>query len=54
MGRDSVAVRALFGIHRWPDDTATFDLGGRVLDILPIPGHQPASIAIHDRRTGVL
>jgi glyoxylase-like metal-dependent hydrolase (beta-lactamase superfamily II) len=25
-----------------------------VLDVLAIPGHQPASIAIYDRRTGVL
>jgi glyoxylase-like metal-dependent hydrolase (beta-lactamase superfamily II) len=24
------------------------------LDILPIPGHQPASIAVYDRRTGIL
>jgi hydroxyacylglutathione hydrolase len=54
VGRDSAAVRAFFGIHHWPDDTTTFDLGGRVLDVLAIPGHQPASIAIYDRRTGVL
>jgi len=25
-----------------------------VLDVIAIPGHQPASIAIYDRRTGVL
>lgn len=54
VGRDTTSVRAFFGIRRWPTDTATFDLGGRVLDILPIPGHQPASIAVYDRRTGIL
>ncbi len=30
------------------------DLGGRVLDILPIPGHNNASIALYDRKTGIL
>jgi glyoxylase-like metal-dependent hydrolase (beta-lactamase superfamily II) len=25
-----------------------------VLDVIPIPGHQPASIALYDRRTGVM
>lgn len=54
VGRDTAAVRAFFGIARWPADSGVFDLGGRVLDVLPIPGHQPASIALYDRRTGVL
>ena len=54
VGRDTAAVRAFFGIRRWPVDSATIDLGGRVLDVLPIPGHQPASIALYDRRTGIL
>jgi hydroxyacylglutathione hydrolase len=54
VGRDSAAVRAFFGIKRWPEDQGTIDLGHRVLDIVAIPGHQPASIAVYDRLTGVL
>lgn len=54
VGRDTAAVRAFFQIARWPADAATFDLGDRVLDVLPIPGHQPASIALYDRRTTLL
>lgn len=54
VGRDTASVRAFFGIAQWPRDSAAFDLGDRVLDVLPIPGHQPASIALYDRRTGVL
>ena len=54
VGRDTASVRAFFGIARWPTDSGRIDLGGRVLDVLPIPGHQPASIAVYDRRTGVL
>lgn len=48
------AVQSFFGFTRWPDETKTFDLGDRVLDIIPIPGHEPSSIAVYDRQTGVL
>ena len=54
VGRDTASVRQFFGIARWPQDRGVYDLGGRVLDVLPIPGHQPASIAVYDRLTGVL
>jgi glyoxylase-like metal-dependent hydrolase (beta-lactamase superfamily II) len=54
VGRDSAAVRAFFGVPHWPQDLGTIDLGARVLDIVAIPGHQPASIAVYDRLTGVL
>jgi len=48
------AVAQFFAIRNWPADIAQYDLGDRVIDIVPIPGHQPASIAIYDRRTGIL
>jgi hydroxyacylglutathione hydrolase len=48
------ALRDFFGIGRWPVDLGQYDLGDRVIDAIPIPGHQPASIALYDRRTGVL
>lgn len=54
VGRDTAAVRAFFQIDRWPEAQGTIDLGGRVLDVVAIPGHQPASIAVYDRLTGVL
>ncbi|MEP6491260.1 MAG: MBL fold metallo-hydrolase [bacterium] len=54
VGRDTASVRAFFGIRSWPTDSGTIDLGDRILDVIPIPGHQPASIALYDRRTGVL
>jgi glyoxylase-like metal-dependent hydrolase (beta-lactamase superfamily II) len=37
-----------------PDASAPFDLGGRVVDVLAIPGHHAASVAFHDRATGLL
>jgi glyoxylase-like metal-dependent hydrolase (beta-lactamase superfamily II) len=54
VGRDTASVRAFFGIARWPTDVGAIDLGDRVLDVIPIPGHQPSSIALYDRRTGIL
>jgi len=48
------AVQTFFQIKNWPEEVVQFDLGSRVLDIIPIPGHQPASIAVYDRQTGVL
>ena len=54
LGRDTASVRAFFGVRRWPQDLGAIDLGDRVLDVIPIPGHQAASIALYDRRSGVL
>lgn len=48
------AVSAFFGVPDWPRGTAAYDLGHRVLDVFPIPGHGPASLAFYDRRTGIL
>jgi len=43
-----------FSIATWPEGIGHVDLGGRVLDIIPIPGHSKASMAFYDRNTGVL
>jgi hydroxyacylglutathione hydrolase len=47
-------VQAAFGIKTWPSDVGTLDLGERVLDVVPIPGHEATHIAIYDRQTGLL
>lgn len=43
-----------YGIRKWPDDMGQIDLGGRVIDVIPIPGHDVLSIALYDRQTGIL
>jgi glyoxylase-like metal-dependent hydrolase (beta-lactamase superfamily II) len=48
------ALTQFFGITNWPLGTATYDLGNRIVDIIPIPGHETAHIAVYDRRTGIL
>jgi hydroxyacylglutathione hydrolase len=47
-------IQKAAGIASWPAGSGTLDLGGRVIDVLPIPGHNNASIALYDRRTGIL
>jgi glyoxylase-like metal-dependent hydrolase (beta-lactamase superfamily II) len=47
-------VAGFFGVAHWPDDIATFDLGGRTLSIIPTPGHEPAHIMVYDPRTRLL
>ena len=48
------AVQAFFGFKNWPEQIVGYDLGGRALDVIPIPGHEQTSIALYDRQTGVL
>jgi len=47
-------MQKAYGIRRWPGDSGSLELGGRVLDVIPIPGHEPLSVAFYDRRTGIL
>ncbi|MBS1853830.1 MAG: MBL fold metallo-hydrolase [Acidobacteria bacterium] len=48
------AESAAFGIAKWPESIGALDLGGRVVDVIPIPGHQAAHVAYYDRPTGIL
>jgi hydroxyacylglutathione hydrolase len=47
-------VRAFFGFRHWPDEVVSFDLGERRLELVGIPGHEEASIAVYDQRSGLL
>jgi hydroxyacylglutathione hydrolase len=54
VGLDRKAIMQTFGLSAWPDSRAVFDLGGRQLDIFPIPGHEAHHIAVYDRNTRIL
>jgi len=47
-------LRAFWGFENWPNEVASYDLGGRRLDLLPTPGHERSHLAIWDERTGVI
>ena len=51
---DPAAISKAASIAKWPINIGHVDLGGRVIDVIPIPGHNDASIALYDRRTGNL
>jgi glyoxylase-like metal-dependent hydrolase (beta-lactamase superfamily II) len=44
-------VRKYFDFKDWPEGLAQLDLGGRVVDVMPVPGHNTAHIAFYDRNT---
>jgi hydroxyacylglutathione hydrolase len=48
------AASKAFGIDSWPTGNGQVDLGNRLLNIVPIPGHDKYAIALYDRRTGIL
>jgi len=54
VGLKAEEVAAFFGVANWPDGMASFDLGGRVLSIIPTPGHQKAAIMVYDPRLKIL
>jgi glyoxylase-like metal-dependent hydrolase (beta-lactamase superfamily II) len=54
IGHKPEEVAAFFSISAWPQSIAQYDLGGRTLDIIPSPGHEPAEITVFDERTGIL
>jgi hydroxyacylglutathione hydrolase len=54
VGTSLSAVEQFFGLEGWPSETASLDLGGRVLDVVPIPGHQSAHVALYDPKYELL
>lgn len=50
----AAGIQKAAGIANWPADPGTIDLGGRIIDVIGIPGHHEASIALYDRKTGNL
>ncbi len=54
VGLKPADVASFFSIGTWPEQIATYDLGGRALRILPTPGHQAAAIMVYDPRLQIL
>ncbi len=54
VGSDLDSVKAFFGFQQWPDGISHLDLGDRVVDVLPAPGHQLSHVVFYDHRTALL
>jgi glyoxylase-like metal-dependent hydrolase (beta-lactamase superfamily II) len=50
---DLAHVRKYFGFQDWPNGLAQVDLGGRIVDVIPTPGHYPSHVSYYDRETGL-
>lgn len=51
---DLAGVRQFFGFSHWPEGRAAIDLGDRVVDVLPAPGHEGTHLVFYDRNTALL
>ena len=51
---DGEAMREFFGLRDWPEGGARFDLGGRIVEIVPTPGHHQDHVVFLDSRTRLL
>jgi hydroxyacylglutathione hydrolase len=54
VGIQKTDVIDFFKFINWPNDVVDYELGHRTLKLIPIPGHQEASIAIYDTSSKVL
>lgn len=54
VGLEKNDVMDFFAFENWPNDIVDFELGNRTLKVIPIPGHQEASIALYDTSSKLL
>ena len=54
VGKSVADVASFFNIQIWPNTTGAIDLGNRLIDVIPIPGHDKSSIALYDHQTKLL
>jgi hydroxyacylglutathione hydrolase len=47
-------LKTFFGLGEWPNGHAEIDLGGRVVEVIPTPGHHTTHLVFYDRRTELL
>src|SRR6188472_485846 len=53
MPTDLESVQKRLGIAGWPNAIGQIDLGDRVIDVIPTPGHYSSHVAYYDRQTGL-
>jgi hydroxyacylglutathione hydrolase len=50
---DLESVKSRFGLADWPNGIGQIDLGDRIIDVIPTPGHYASHVAFYDRQTGL-
>jgi glyoxylase-like metal-dependent hydrolase (beta-lactamase superfamily II) len=54
VGHEVEDVVDFFNVGNWPNESKAFDLGGRIVDIIPTPGHHDTHVMVYDRSTRLL
>jgi len=54
VGTKASDVASFFKIAKWPEGIGHFDLGGRVISVIPTPGHQKAAAMYYDPRLQIM
>jgi hydroxyacylglutathione hydrolase len=47
-------LRTTLSLPQWPEGVARISLGGRTVEVIAAPGHQPAHLIFYDDRTALL
>jgi hydroxyacylglutathione hydrolase len=53
VGFDLASVRSFYNFSNWPNGLAQIDLGDRIVDVIPTPGHNATEVSFYDRNTGL-
>lgn len=53
VGFDIDSVRSFYNLADWPNGVAQINLGDRIVDAIPTPGHNETEISFYDRNTGL-
>lgn len=54
VGFDLASIQQFYGFKDWPNGFAQIDLGDRIVDVIPTPGHNETELCFYDRETGLL
>jgi len=53
VGFDLDSVRRFYHFTDWPSGLAQVDLGDRIVDVIPTPGHNQTEVSFYDRSAGL-
>jgi glyoxylase-like metal-dependent hydrolase (beta-lactamase superfamily II) len=53
VGFDIDSVRRFYNFTDWPNGLTQVDLGDRIVDAIPTPGHNETEVSFYDRNTGL-
>jgi glyoxylase-like metal-dependent hydrolase (beta-lactamase superfamily II) len=53
VGFDLESVRQYYHFSDWPNGLAQINLGDRIIDVIPTPGHNKTEVSFYDRNTGL-